>query len=332
VRPTTLRRGLVLGGGVTLAIAIGVVALARDDDRDTRRGAYTVFGNRILDSEGHRFVVKGVTLPYGTFAGGDVAGLGERNFAAARSDLRRVRALGANTARIMVTPQVGADPAALARLRRTVGWARDAGLVVELVNAFAGPRESLPWVARLARMFGADPGVWYEPMSEPNCAPLRPTCGDWRVWRREQGAYIRAIRAAGARAPIVVNTPSWSATLAGIDAFALGDRNVVYGVHAYANDRTAFAAGEEERAWGHASRDHAVVVDEVGSWNGPERANSEAWLAGLIPFVRDWVAKRGGAGAVAFVWRWSDPNTMTAPDGRLTSWGSLFTRGFLADG
>ena len=40
-------------------------------------------GNRIVDPAGRPFVVRGVTLLYGTFAGGDEAGRGARNFAAA---------------------------------------------------------------------------------------------------------------------------------------------------------------------------------------------------------------------------------------------------------
>jgi hypothetical protein len=328
-----LRRALLAVCGIALAIAIGVVALARDgDELKQPPPGFSVSVNRILDPQGRRFVVKGVTLLYGTFAGGDTGGLGARNFAAAPEDLRRVRTLGANTVRIMVTPEVGADPAALERLRRAVGWARGAGLVVELVNTFAVPGETLPWLGRLARLFRADPGVWYGPMNEPNCAPPppRPACGDWHVWQREQRAYVRAIRDAGARAPIVVNTPEWSATLHGIESFALDDPNIVYGVHAYANDRLAFAPAEEEQAWAGASRDHAVIVDEVGSWNGSAVANSQAWLTGFVGFLHEWVATGRGAGAIAFTWRWSDPNTMVGADGRLTLWGQLFAGGFLA--
>jgi Cellulase (glycosyl hydrolase family 5) len=334
MRPATLRRALLVGAGVAALIVVGVVVWAPQDraGEPAARG-FSVAGNRIVDPRGRPFVLKGVTLLYGTFAGGDGAGLGAANLAQAPFDVRRVRALGANAVRIMVTPPAPADEAAtMARLRQAVGWARDAGLVVVLANAFAGPRESLPWLAGLARRFAGDPGVWYTPMSEPGCAPPPPgpTCDSWPAWQREQRAAIAAIRGAGARAPILVNTPHWSSSLDRVDAFGLGDDNVVFGVHAYANDRPAFDPAEAQAAWARVARRHAVVVDEVGAYNGAGFANADAWVRGLVAFLPRWIADGGGAGALGFTWRWSDPNTMTLPDGTLSPWGELFAQGFLA--
>ena len=48
------------------------------------------------------------------------------------------------------------------------------------------------------------------------------------------------------------------------------------------------------------------------------------WVTGFLDFVADWVRDEDGSGAIGFVWRWYDDNTMTRRTGRLTSWGRLY--------
>jgi hypothetical protein len=300
--------------------------------KPTQPGFHVDHG-RIVAPDGRTFIVKGITAAYGTFAGGDQQGLGAVNYNDAGSDFRLIRALGANTVRVFVTPAT-ADPAQFARLQQVVRLARQQGLVVELANAFADMQSSLPWLRGLARTFKDDPYVWLEPMNEPHCSPKPDpaACGDWQLWQQEERAYVGAIRSQGMTAPIVVNTPQWSSSIENVPSYPLGDPNLVFGVHAYGNNRqgvTGADVPDYQRAMNSGTGQLAVIVDEVGSWNGPTFANSFNWLQEFVDLVRGWVLQGTGSGAIGFVWRWSDPNTMVAPGGGLTPWGTLFARRYL---
>jgi Cellulase (glycosyl hydrolase family 5) len=332
----TLTGGLVAGTIVALLVLIsggGDRPQAASRQHKPTQPGFHVDHGRIVAPDGRTFIVKGITAAYGTFAGGDQQGLGAVNYTDADSDFRLIRALGANTVRVFVTPAT-ADPAQFARLRQVVRLARQQKLVVELANAFADTQSSLPWLRELARTFKDDPYVWLEPMNEPHCSPKpdKATCGDWALWQQEEREYVRAIRSQGMTSPIVVNTPLWSSSVENVPSYPLGDSNLVFGVHAYGNNRqgvTGADVPDYQRAMDSATGQLAVIVDEVGSWNGPAFANSFNWLQEFVDLVRGWVLQGGGSGAIGFVWRWSDPNTMVAPGGGLTPWGSLFVRRYL---
>jgi Cellulase (glycosyl hydrolase family 5) len=287
---------------------------------------------RIIAPDGRVFLVKGVVAVYGTFAGGDQAGLGAVNYSAARSDFALLRHFGANTVRIFVTPATAA-PNQFARLRQAVAWARQQGLVVELSNAFSDFAATVPWLHKLAATFKDDPYVWLEPMNEPGCSPKPDPllCGNWQEWQSQERAYISAIRSAGMTAPIVINTPNWSSSVEQVAVYPLGDPNLVFGVHDYGNNRAGVAGSDVtdyQRSWASTDGPLAVMVDEVGSWNGDRFANSANWLRQFVALVRGWVMHGRGSGAIGFVWRWSDPNTMTSGN-QLTDWGRLFVRDYL---
>ena len=174
----------------------------------------------------------------------------------------------------------------------------------------------MPWLAFLAGRYAADPYVWLSPMNEPNCAPQTADCYDWSVWQRQHRRYIEVIRAAGMRSPIVINTPAWSWDHARIDEFPLGDANLIYGVHRYANDNPTFSpaeAAECDQKWAAKAARHAMIVEEVGAYNGSQFANALTWNEGFIDYVTDWVLRRGGDGAIAFAWHWTDQNTSPTP-------------------
>lgn len=298
---------------------------------------FRVSGNRILDPAGDRFVVRGVVLAYGSFAGGPGGGAAVRNGERYAQDIRRIKATGGNLVRIMATPGA-ARPDRLALLRRIVAAARAQDMVVQLSSAFAGAAASRRWVTRLARLYRDDPYVWLQPQNEPGCdqgaqAGLQ-ACGDWRRWQRDQRAAIAAIREAGVTAPVVVNVPRFSTDLRLIDRYPLGDANVVYGAHRYGNDNAAFTPQERaavEAAVGGPSRRHAVIVDEFGNWNGPQFPNALAWSDGMARWIAGWVRRGDGQGATGFNWRWSDPNTMLGADDRLTAWGQIVASHVLHD-
>jgi hypothetical protein len=298
-----------------------------------RAEPFRIVGNRIVRPDGTRFIVKGVTVPYGTFAGGDARGLGARNLASARRDFRRLEALGVNTVKILVTPRPR-DPAQLSKLRTVVEFARQRGLVVEIGAAFTSFRRASTLARRLAREYRGDPYVWLQPMNEPNCpsGPPVPDCFDWVLWQKQQRSIIRAIRAEGMRSPVVVNTPNYSADLSKIDSYPLGDDSIIWGVHRFANFKLNFTERErvdERRSWAGRTLERAVIVDMVGSRSSPEFRPLSPWLTGFLTFVRDWVRDDEGSGAIGFVWRWYGANTMTSSSGRLTPWGRLFRRQYL---
>ncbi|MBA2630701.1 MAG: hypothetical protein H0U84_06735, partial [Thermoleophilaceae bacterium] len=122
-----------LAGGL---LAVAGVALFADENLDEPPPAegpklFVVEDNRILAPDGGRFVVKGVTIPYGTFAGGDREGLGARNYRTAGRDFSRLERLGVNLVRVLVKPSRAASDQT-ARLRRVVRLARARGFVVQL--------------------------------------------------------------------------------------------------------------------------------------------------------------------------------------------------------
>lgn len=253
-----------------------------------------------------------------------------RNLSSARRDFARLRRLGANTVRIVASPR----SRRVRRLGDVIRSARRAGLVAQIAVTDATPGQATRFLRRLAHRYRRDSGVWLTPMVEPNCHPRRASsaCEDWPLWWEQHRRWLRAIRSEGMTAPVVVNTPSWSSSLTGLDAYRLGDRGLVYGVHTYADDAPAFDAAARRAAeanWAGLAVGRPVIVDQVGAWNGPGRLNSGRWLTGFIRYLRHWVNRRGGAGASAYMWRWVEPNRMVGRHDTLTTWGRLFVRGYL---
>jgi hypothetical protein len=320
---------LTLGLGVFWAVSGDPpTELVEAEPGPEATGRFYVHENHIIDPEGRRFIVKGTVVSHGAFAGGDEAGFGATNYATVTADLDRLRGLGFNTVRVLVTPRPG-DLAQEERVRSVVDQARARGFVVELGTAFTTFAIADEFLAGMARRYRRDPYVWLQPMNEPNCpiGPPVPECSDWALWQRQHRESIRRIRAAGNTAPIVVNAPGYSAFLSKIDSYPLGDDNIVWGAHRYANAKTEFGPAqrhEERHDWADRSLEKAVIVDEVGGQAVPEYLPYSPWLRGFIDFVAHWVNERDGSGAIAFVWHWSDANTMTDAAGGLTPWGRLF--------
>ncbi len=325
MRPRLIALLAVLVVALAAGAAILLAAGGADDDPAPRE-AFRVDGNRVLDPQGATFVVKGVVSPYGTFAGGLEEELGRVNLDRVAADARRQRELGANLVRVFVDAEefAGGDQAELDAVVRA---ARRAGLVAQISGAFSAFEPNLALVGRLAGRYRDDPGVWIQPMNEPNCegGAADAECRDWALWQRQHRAYVQAIRRAGNRAPIVVNGPDYATDLRQVDRYPLGDPNVVLGVHAYGNADRRFDRALYEERWAPVAARRAVIIDEVGAFNGPQFPNALSWNEGFLTWATDWVRRRGGAGITGFNWRWTDPNTMVdlASDAP-TPWGSLF--------
>lgn len=298
------------------------------------KGQFHVVGNKILTPDGKDFIVKGVVTVYGTFGGGNEQGYGYYNYVNAQHDFDAQKSIGINTVRIFVQASDN-DAQHKATLTQVISWARQRGFVVEVANGSSTREASLPWLSYLASTYKNDPYIWIEPMNEPNCGTNgnQSECYNWQYWQTEENIYIHTIRDAGMMSPIVINSIDWSWDLSKINQYPLDDGNIIYGAHRYANNNATFDANEQASCnefWANLSSNRAIVIDEVGTWNNPDAQNSFQWLQGFINFATNWVNQRGGAGVDAFVWSWSDPNSMTdAPDGKLNSWGNLFYTQYL---
>lgn len=313
-------------------------------------GAFRVQGNKIYDPMGKPFIVKGVTAIYGRFAGGDAHGFGLTNYRYAERDLDNLKRAHVNLVRLFVS----ADYADLSpdspnyvamymqELDTVVQWITQRGMVAEVSNSVTSDfATSLQFVRQFAARYKDNAYVWIEPMNEPNCNTSTgdPTkCRDWAYWQRQQQQYIQAIRGAGMTSPIVVNSISWSWDLSKIASYPLNDSNVIYGAHRYPSPDTNYTFNATDQAdcdkkWANLAGKFPIIVDEVGPANN--RKTYLPWGQRFIDYVTEWVNTRGGAGAIAFVYYWSDGNSMTDDPRRFTSkgvfnqWGEIFYKSYL---
>ena len=324
---------LLVSLGVASVINIASSSKHQSHVTSGNNAQFKVVGNKIYTPTDQIFIVKGVVSVYGTFNGGDEKGYGYYNYVNAQHDFDIQKSMGINTVRIFVQ---AADNDARHKeyLTNVITWAHQRGFVIELANAAGTEEVSIPWLSYLAHTYRNDPYVWIEPMSEPNCGTIgnQGKCNNWSFWQAEENTYIHTIRDAGMMSPIVINSIDWSWDLSKINQYPLDDSNIIYGVHRYSNNNATFDTSEQaicNELWANLSSKRAIIIDEVGSWNGPGLQNSFKWLQGFIDFATTWVNQRGGDGIIAFVWRWSDPNTMTDANGKLNSWGELYYTKYL---
>jgi|ERR1700730_3030019 len=301
---------------------------------------YQVSGNRILDSRGNPFIVKGVDAVYGRFAGGDPNGYGLHNYQNAPRDLDNLKAQGVNTIRVSVAyGDYAGGPIGqteyLTELDQVVAWVTQRGMVAEISQGESGFSPSVVnFVGTLAGRYQANPLVWIKPDNEPNCAVYTPRCGDWSYWQTTEQQFVQAIRAAGNTAPIVVNCIWWSWDCSQIASYPLGDGSIIYGAHRYGNSATVFDAAQTsscDALWGNLAASFPMIVDEVGLFNGAGNASPAAWGAGFLDYTSNWVQARQGSGVIGFNDSWSDSNSMTnLSDGSWNAWGQAFIAHYLS--
>jgi hypothetical protein len=328
---------------------------------------FRVHGNQILDPRGEPFVVKGVNAVYGRFAGGDQLGFGLMNVQSVRRDAETLRELGVNLVQIYTAPWIATTGSVpyqqyLDELDHTVATMTARGMVVELGQDqyLSSSADMAAFDGMLAARYRWNPYVWLKPVNEPNCSfGATAQCHDWTFWQQEERAYVAAIRQAGNTAPIIVNGVTWSWDLSQVASHPLGDGDVVFGAHRYANDCATFddtpsaespngQISAVNRLWAGLSATLPVVVDEVGNYDGPAPGydagcngsgphtwNAFTWVQSYVPWLTDWVNRRSGDGVIAFNWRWEDGNTLTGsptetgPTEKLNAWGALYRSAYL---
>jgi hypothetical protein len=300
-------------------------------------GGYQVNGNRIVDSTGAPFIVKGADAVFGRFAGGDVNGYGLHNYQNAQRDLDKLQSQGVNLIRVSVayvdyaTGPLGSIEY-LSELDQVMSWVTQRGMVMEVSQGESGFSTAVvDFVAMLAGRYAGNPLVWIKPDNEPNCVSGDLThCGDWSYWQSSEQQLVQAIRAAGNTQPIVVNCIWWSFVCDQIASYPLGDPNLVYGAHRYGNGNVTFDAAQAascDALWANLASSYAVIVEEVGLYNGTTSPSS--WGAGFLDYATTWVRTRKGSGVIGFTDSWSDGNSMTNyTDGSWNDWGQTLITHF----
>jgi Cellulase (glycosyl hydrolase family 5) len=330
VRARRLVRTGIIGALLLLSLQ-APLPIQADTGAPPRPGGYHVSGNLILDPTGARFIIKGADVVYGRFAGGDVYGYGYRNYQNAQRDLDNLLAQHVNTVRVMISySEYATGPLGsteyMRELDQVVAWATQRGMVTELSQGYSGFSQAVvDFDAMLADRYQTNPKVWIKPDNEPNCHGDMSKCGDWSYWQSTERQFVQAIRDAGNTQPIVVNCIWWSWVCSEIGSYPLGDSNIIYGAHRYGNGTTTFDASQAASSnafWANLSSTYAVIVDEVGLSVPP--LSPPDWGAGFLDFTTDWVQTRGGGGVIGFTDSWSDPNSLTNPDGSWNAWGQTF--------
>lgn len=342
-RPT-LRRA-------TTATALALLACMGAAGAADARSAH-VSGARIVDAQGDAMTVRGVSWGGGRFVG-EAAGaaLPAPDISKAPADFKRIRRMGANLVRIDVSSAADDDAHRIA-LQRLQRLARANGLQLLLANVPLASGDQTPWLRTLASWFHGKPNVWYLPEVDPGCGALTMTaaCTDSESWIWNQSNAIRALRAAGVSTPIVVNTPAASKSVSVAWARALGDRNLVFGVHPLAAGRSRFRDADGRAlkvSLAHATARVPIIFDRIsrvqttvelarsGTEGGALRraastADALRWTEGLVDWVTGWTVIDGGDGAIVDGFGTTTRDRIGKGRSGFTTWGRSVASGYFA--
>jgi hypothetical protein len=187
--------------------------------------------------------------------------------------------------------------------------------------------ESFEFMRAVHERVGDEPNVMIEPMNEPREIT-------WDEWIEATSATVRFWREdLGYDGVLILDTINWSWSfdpdaadeLIDLDTDLLGEPNLMFAIHRYANDRTCFCDDELEqweRSVGRHIGDYPIIVTEVGNVNEGFPAQPQ-WVDQFVDHLVTDGVDRGLNGVLAFTWRWQDENSMTEWDGvNLTAFGS----------
>ncbi|MGH9073642.1 MAG: cellulase family glycosylhydrolase [Acidimicrobiales bacterium] len=315
-------------------------------------------GHVLERSNGQRFVMKGVTvymLPFYVRDGSippELAAVTTPEYRDRSRVFSTIRSDGANAVRIplssafyrWVAGAPGGQKGYLRHLRAVVEAAIHQHLVVDLTwwdSLGAGRqlpelyRQWLPMMGTVERMLAKVPGVVYEPFNEPHDI-------GWASWEQVSAGELRYWRQRlGYRGPLLLDTIdySWSfdprvaTDLLRLDKHLNGSADVLFANHRYANASTCFC-GAERREWqggvGTYVGRFPILGTEYGNFDhqGPPQPR---WDRQFLTYLSQHAIPHGLNGAMFFVWRWIDPNSMTtAGTARLTSWGRIVEQDVLS--
>ncbi len=336
---------------MVLVLVATMVAVAVADARPAR-----VSGNRIVDANTHELKVRGVTWGGRLFVPSEAGSeLRAPDVSTAPRAFRRIAMLGANVVRVDVSSAANDDAHRVA-LQKVQRYAHARGLILLLANVPLTTQDQSPWLSTLAGWFPRNDKVWYLPAVDPNCGTFSATtvCGDTEAWIWTQTLNIKALRRAGVRTPIVVNLPDSSRSVALNWTTALGDTNLVYGVHPPSDGQFKFKQSDANAlttSLEAATKVVPVLFDDVARVQNTTTVktmvpattarlkpttrtttNSLRWSKGLLDWVTGWTVIDGGDGAIVSGWDTPTRDAMSTGRKKLTTWGRVAASGYFAIG
>jgi uncharacterized protein (TIGR03437 family) len=226
--------GLLLAGGA-LPLASASLPPKAQQITPGPAGPFHASGNRILDSHGHIFLMRGTQLtPFDpkTVARDNRAGEDFGPHSATSLSAIRLR-FNLNTVRLPVNVLDSATPGYFADLEKVVRRANEIDLLVVLAAREPGSEmpsaKTAEFWTRCAATFKDNPNVLFDVFSDP-IAPGDPhSATGWSIWRSHMQELVGTIRATGATQPIVVMGWKDERIFEGVDTTALlDDPNIIY--------------------------------------------------------------------------------------------------------
>lgn len=294
--------GIVLGGLVGLIAILAVLIIVSDNGRlvlpvkhldrfEASRyplpvgmaepsGPLQIKGNQILDPQGVPVLLQGLMPP--DPARLDARGKFKREFYVG------IRESGANVIRIAVHPDrwLQDEDYLWRHIDPIVGWAGQMGMVAiidwhyignietgagaEMPDIEANPAElTLDFWNQMAAYFRTAPHVIFEIWNEPAGGI---SAGTWQSYAAQ---IVGAIRAQGAKQPVIVGGIDYGRDLSWVLDNPIPDENVIYTAHIY--------PGHSRQGWdlwfGKVSEKYPVLVTEWGFMD-ENRAEAPDYLAG----------------------------------------------------
>jgi uncharacterized protein (TIGR03437 family) len=234
--------GLLLAGNVLHLAAASLPSQPKQQQiTPSPAGPFHVSGNRILDSQGRVFLMRGTQLtPFHPQTVERDNGAGDVFGAHSATSLSAIRLrFNMNAVRLPVNVLEATGPVYFSELAKVVRRANQIDLLVVLAArepgaAMPSPKSAEFW-SRCAAVFKDYPNVIFDVFSDPSPSALPAGIGDphsaagWNVWSRAMGDLVRTVRAAGARQPVAVMAWKDDRLFAGADAAALiDDPNLIY--------------------------------------------------------------------------------------------------------
>ena len=219
------------GGAVESAKKASVTQMAKAADATPveQHGALHVSGTDLMDSEGSKFRLKGVSTHGIAWFPQYV---NKESFQTLRDKF------GINTIRLAMytNKSEGYGPEAVQKVQEGVQYATELGMYVIIdwhVLSEGNPNkhktEAKKFFTKMAKQYAGQDNVIYEICNEPNGAV---------TWKKHIKPYaktiISTIRKYSKNAVIVVGTPTWSQDVDVVAQSPLKSKNVMYALHFYA--------------------------------------------------------------------------------------------------
>lgn len=215
-------------------------------------GPFRVAGNRMFDSQGRAFLMRGTQLTefhLQTVARDNRAGEDFGAHSATSLSAIRLR-FNMNTVRLPVNVLESGAPEYFTELAKVVRRANQLDLLVVLAAREPGSAlpssKSIEFWSHCAAFFKDYPNVVFDVFSDPSPSALPPSVSDahstagWNVWQNNMQTLVRTVRAAGATQPIVAMGWKDDRLFEGAgDAALIDDANIIYEASPrFANTRT----------------------------------------------------------------------------------------------